>query len=496
MVDPPTAPVVDNPGDQSSTTGSTVSLQVVATPVTPGDVLQFAAAGLPAGLSLDASSGQITGQPTAAGTSNVTVTVTDAGGEREHGDVRLGRSPTRLPTVANPGRQATNVGDAVSLQIVAQAPAGNDGRLRRHRASRPASRSMPATGLISGAPTAAGVQRRRRHRHRGRSDDRPVHLGHPRAHLRERRTGRAASGSGWFRPDGIDAPTGWPGAVRAGDPQPGRLRARPGPGAPRAADAATPAARGGHLGRGRSSGADVQAFRIERVASTGVVTIGRRPLGVDLSLRLHRTLTSLSFDLLVTSPSGASTAVFDVSLDPISDRYLLAEGVVPDDLVVVDEPRLPLFALPRRMGSAGPSRWPTARSSTSTRSAARTTDAPSTLLERVDEVSMVCVPDAARYDEGRPGDPPGDPERAARPLPADGRPHRDLRSSADPAGRRATRGPDRQRRQRPAVDARASEPSTTRGCGCIGSAQHGSTAADDAHPAVRSHRRGHRPHRH
>ena len=32
-------------------------------------------------------------------------------------------------------------------------------------------------------------------------------------------------------------------------------------------------------------------------------------------------------------------------------RNVLAEGFVPDHLVVLEEPRLPLFALPRRMGT-------------------------------------------------------------------------------------------------------------------------------------------------
>ncbi|MEU7032047.1 alkaline phosphatase family protein, partial [Streptomyces sp. NPDC046275] len=69
---------VTSPGNQTSTTGQADSLQLAAsggtTPYT------WSAAGLPAGLSLDSTSGRIAGTPTAAGTSTVTVTAKDAAG--------------------------------------------------------------------------------------------------------------------------------------------------------------------------------------------------------------------------------------------------------------------------------------------------------------------------------------------------------------------------------------------------------------------------------
>lgn len=63
---------VTNPGGQSSTAGTAVSLQVSASD-SAGKALTYSATGLPAGLSIS-SSGLISGTPSAAGTSSVTVT--------------------------------------------------------------------------------------------------------------------------------------------------------------------------------------------------------------------------------------------------------------------------------------------------------------------------------------------------------------------------------------------------------------------------------------
>lgn len=71
---------VTNPGDQSSTVGTAASLQVHATDSASGQTLTYGASGLPAGLSINSSTGLISGTPTAAGTSNVTVTARDATG--------------------------------------------------------------------------------------------------------------------------------------------------------------------------------------------------------------------------------------------------------------------------------------------------------------------------------------------------------------------------------------------------------------------------------
>ena len=70
---------VTNPGNQTGTVGTAVSLQISATDSASGQTLTYSATGLPAGLSIS-SSGLISGTPTTAGTSSVTVTATDTTG--------------------------------------------------------------------------------------------------------------------------------------------------------------------------------------------------------------------------------------------------------------------------------------------------------------------------------------------------------------------------------------------------------------------------------
>jgi hypothetical protein len=72
---------VTNPGNQTGTVGTAVSLQIHATDSATGQTLSYSATGLPAGLSIS-SSGLISGTPTASGTSSVTVTAADTTGAK------------------------------------------------------------------------------------------------------------------------------------------------------------------------------------------------------------------------------------------------------------------------------------------------------------------------------------------------------------------------------------------------------------------------------
>ncbi|MEU6257047.1 M4 family metallopeptidase [Streptomyces sp. NPDC047043] len=76
---PTTGVTVTNPGSQSSTVGTAVSLQISASSTNSGS-LTYAATGLPTGLSINSSTGVISGTPTTAGTYSTTVTVTDSTG--------------------------------------------------------------------------------------------------------------------------------------------------------------------------------------------------------------------------------------------------------------------------------------------------------------------------------------------------------------------------------------------------------------------------------
>jgi hypothetical protein len=71
---------VTNPGARTGTVGTAASLQIQASDSAAGQALSYSAAGLPPGLAINASTGLISGTPTAPGTSSVTVTVRDTTG--------------------------------------------------------------------------------------------------------------------------------------------------------------------------------------------------------------------------------------------------------------------------------------------------------------------------------------------------------------------------------------------------------------------------------
>ena len=71
---------VTNPGAETWTVNTAASLQIQASDSASGQTLTYSATGLSAGLSINSSSGQISGTPTTAGTGSATVTATDTTG--------------------------------------------------------------------------------------------------------------------------------------------------------------------------------------------------------------------------------------------------------------------------------------------------------------------------------------------------------------------------------------------------------------------------------
>ncbi len=90
---------VTNPGKQAGTLGTAASLQINATDSDGGAKLTYSAIGLPAGLSINSSTGLISGTPTTAGSSNVTVTATDPTGA--HGSASFTWTVTTRSTVTS-----------------------------------------------------------------------------------------------------------------------------------------------------------------------------------------------------------------------------------------------------------------------------------------------------------------------------------------------------------------------------------------------------------
>lgn len=151
--DPPVLALI---GDQTNIEGATVSVNVSATDP-EGDNLIFGATGLPAGLMINANTGEITGTlAVAVGTYAVTVTVTDDGtpnlSDSEAFDWIV-TPPNQAPNLASILDQLNEEGAAVSVTATATDPEGDN--LTFGATGLPAGVSMnPTTGEMSGTLTA------------------------------------------------------------------------------------------------------------------------------------------------------------------------------------------------------------------------------------------------------------------------------------------------------------------------------------------------------
>ena len=119
---PNSAPVLSSIGNQTDRQNdTTVSVTASATDANSGDTLTYSASGLPTGLSINSSSGVISGTPTAAGSYSTTVTVTDDG----TGTLSDSESFTwtitanNAPVLSAIGNQSGTIGSAVSLSPTA-----------------------------------------------------------------------------------------------------------------------------------------------------------------------------------------------------------------------------------------------------------------------------------------------------------------------------------------------------------------------------------------
>ncbi|MFF0788111.1 putative Ig domain-containing protein [Streptomyces spiralis] len=103
---------VTNPGSQSTTTGGSVSLQIHATD-SAGAALTYSATGLPTGLSVNSSTGLISGTASTAGTYQVTVTAKDSTGASGSASFTWtvgssGGTCTSAQLLGNPGFESGN----------------------------------------------------------------------------------------------------------------------------------------------------------------------------------------------------------------------------------------------------------------------------------------------------------------------------------------------------------------------------------------------------
>ena len=116
------AVTVTSPGSQTSTVATAVSLQIKASDSASGQTLTYSATGLPAGLSINSSSGLISGTPTTAGSSSVTVTAKDgtgaSGGTSFTWTVSSASTCTASQLLGNPGFESGNTTWSASADVI------------------------------------------------------------------------------------------------------------------------------------------------------------------------------------------------------------------------------------------------------------------------------------------------------------------------------------------------------------------------------------------
>jgi hypothetical protein len=137
--------------------GGVVNVAYSQTVVAQGGVASYtwSATGLPAGLTISASTGVISGTPTAAGTSSASVTVKDSGNPQQTASATLSITIGTTPVIST---QSPLPNGAVNLaySTTVQATGGTQ-PYTFSATGLPAGLSIAGSGVISGTPTAAGT---------------------------------------------------------------------------------------------------------------------------------------------------------------------------------------------------------------------------------------------------------------------------------------------------------------------------------------------------
>ena len=143
-------PVISSPKAVSAVVNQTVSYKIVAS----NDPTSFSAENLPVGLTINHSTGVVTGKPTGAGKIQTTVTATNANGS----GVAVvtftvaAAAPLKIPAITSATTATATTGKQFSYRITASNSPTSFGA-----SGLPASLSVnPATGMISGIPKSPG----------------------------------------------------------------------------------------------------------------------------------------------------------------------------------------------------------------------------------------------------------------------------------------------------------------------------------------------------
>jgi hypothetical protein len=150
---------VTNPGTHTSNSGAAITpLTIHATDSDTSQTLTYGATGLPGGLSINTTTGVISGTPPHAGTFTVTVTATDTTGAS--GSAGFTWTINNVVTVTNPGSQSSSIaGGAITpLTIHATDSDSSIANFTWSASGLPTGLSIiPDTGTIHGTPTATGT---------------------------------------------------------------------------------------------------------------------------------------------------------------------------------------------------------------------------------------------------------------------------------------------------------------------------------------------------
>ncbi len=147
---------VTNPGTQSNVSGSAISNLTISAPhdTTGGNTVTFGASGLPSGLSINSTSGVISGTPAAACACSVTVTATDS--EALSQSTSFTWNVTNTVSVTNPGNQSSLSGTAITPLQINASDTQSGATLTYTATGLPSGLSISSNGRITGTPAAAG----------------------------------------------------------------------------------------------------------------------------------------------------------------------------------------------------------------------------------------------------------------------------------------------------------------------------------------------------
>jgi hypothetical protein len=154
-INPPAPPDITTTTLPAATIGQAYNATLQAVGGTGARTWSIIAGSLPAGLSLDQTTGVISGTPTAPGTSSFTIQVQDAAGQSDTQALSITVNFSNPPTITTTSLPGGTVTQPYNQTLTASATGTLTWSLAS--GSLPAGLSLSPVGVISGTPTAAGT---------------------------------------------------------------------------------------------------------------------------------------------------------------------------------------------------------------------------------------------------------------------------------------------------------------------------------------------------